>query len=334
MAAAGVGSETAMRVRIESVTKRYGGKAVVDGVSLGVQDGELVFLLGPSGSGKTTLLRMVAGFIDPDEGRIVFGDRPMNGVPPHKRNTALVFQHYAVWPHMSVFENIAYGLRVRGVDRTELERRVDEAIAKVRLGGLERRRPGHLSGGEQQRVALARAIIVRPDILLFDEPLSNLDAGLRLEMRDEIKRLFQEGSLTGIYVTHDQTEALSVADRIAVMRGGRIEQMGTPREVYDRPTNEFVAEFVGDINLFGGDCALGAALGVPAGKRFGFRPERVRLGGDGVAANVMGTTFVGSRYDVMLEVGGACLKAWHDGPLAPGDHMVFSVPPQHILVFG
>lgn len=322
-----------MRIRLEHVSKGLGRKLAVDDVSLDVADGELMFLLGPSGSGKTTLLRMVAGFVDPDEGRIFFGERDMSGVAPNKRNAAMVFQNYAVWPHMTVFENIAYGLRVRRADAAEIRRRVGEAIEAVRLVGMEGRRPGQLSGGEQQRVALARALIVRPDVLLFDEPLSNLDAGLRVEMRDEIRRLFNHGLLTGIYVTHDQIEALSVADRIAVMREGRIQQTGAPQELYDRPANEFVADFVGDINLFGGECPLAATLGVTPGRRFGFRPEKVLCGSDGISALVKDAVFLGSRFELTLEVDGTRFRAWHPSPLKRGERIGFKVLREHVLEF-
>ncbi|HPA21332.1 MAG TPA: ABC transporter ATP-binding protein [Verrucomicrobiae bacterium] len=323
-----------MRVTLESVSKRYGPNCVVDRVSLDVGEGELVFLLGPSGCGKTTLLRMVAGFVDPEGGRVLFGGRPMEGVPPHKRNTAMVFQNYAVWPHMTVFENVAYGLRVRGIPEVALRKRVAGAIERVRLDGLERRRPGQLSGGQQQRVALARAIVVDPDVLLFDEPLSNLDARLRVEMREEIRRLFEDRRLTGIYVTHDQVEALSLADRIAVMREGRIEQTGTSSDVYDRPANEFVADFVGELNVLDGGSPLGEALGVSRGRRFGFRPERVRIGAGGVVGRIVSATFLGSRFDVVLEMGGARIKAWHGSAMRVGETARFDVPREHVLEFG
>jgi iron(III) transport system ATP-binding protein len=226
---------------------------VVKSVSLDVADGELFFLLGPSGCGKTTLLRMLAGFYQPDDGDILFGDRPMNGVPPNRRNTGMVFQNYALWPHLSVFENVAYGLDVRNIDGTERSRRVEEALAIVRMNDYAARSPTQLSGGQQQRVALARALVIRPDVLLLDEPLSNLDAKLRLEMREEIRRIHRETKLTTIYVTHDQQEALALADRIALMRDGNIEQVGTPLDMYRRPSTPFVTEFLGAAHFIEGN---------------------------------------------------------------------------------
>ncbi len=231
------------------VTRRYGGFTAVDDVSLDVADGEFVTLLGPSGCGKTTTLRMVAGFIAPDGGEIRFGDRQMTDVPPHRRNTAMVFQSYALFPHMSVADNIAFGLRMRKLSAAERESRIAEALDMVSLCGLEKRRPGELSGGQQQRVALARAIVTRPDILLFDEPLSNLDAKLREKVRIEIRDLQRRLRITTLYVTHDQSEAMAISDRIVVMNGGRIEQEGDPATIYRQPRSAFVADFLGAANI-------------------------------------------------------------------------------------
>ena len=239
-------------IRIEHLTKSYGSTVVVEDVSLTIQAGELFFLLGPSGCGKTTLLRAIAGFVSPEAGRLFFDDRPLNDVPPKDRGTGMVFQNYALWPHMTVVQNIAFGLNVRKVPATERDRRVAEAVALVRLEGLERHRPTQLSGGQQQRVALARALVIRPEVLLLDEPLSNLDARLRAEMREEIRRIHQETKLTTIYVTHDQKEALSLADRMAVMHRGRVVQVGAPLDLYWRPRNRFVASFLGEANLIDG----------------------------------------------------------------------------------
>jgi iron(III) transport system ATP-binding protein len=239
-------------IRIEHLSKSYGPTAVVRDVSLEIDNGELFFLLGPSGCGKTTLLRAIAGFVMPDQGRIYFDDLVMNEVPPRHRQTGMVFQNYALWPHMTVAQNIAFGLDVRKVPAAERDRRVADAIALVRLQGLERSRPTQLSGGQQQRVALARALVVRPNVLLLDEPLSNLDARLRSDMREEIRRVHEETRLTTIYVTHDQKEALSLADRVAVMYEGAVVQVGTPQEVYRRPCNRFIASFLGDANLIEG----------------------------------------------------------------------------------
>lgn len=239
-------------IRFANVVKSFGPTRVVDQVNLHIASGELFFLLGPSGCGKTTLLRMLAGFLEPDQGEIFIDDQPMRGVPPRLRNTALVFQNYALWPHRTVAGNVAYGLEVRGLTRRQIAERVAQALKLVRLEGLADRRPTQLSGGQQQRVALARALIVQPKVLLLDEPLSNLDARLRLEMREEIRRLHRETGLTMVYVTHDQKEAMSLADRLAVMHQGRIVQVGTPREVYSRPASRFVADFMGDSNFIPG----------------------------------------------------------------------------------
>src|SRR6266700_1894120 len=237
-----------MRVSIQNLTQKVGDTAVLKDISLEVNDQELFFLLGPSGCGKTTLLRLIAGFYQPDEGRIFFDGKPMNGVPPHQRNTGMVFQNYALWPHMTVAENVVYGLDVRGVGAAEKKQRVAEALAIVQMDKLAHRAPNQLSGGQQQRVALARALVIHPDVLLLDEPLSNLDAKLRLEMREEIRRIHAQTRITTIYVTHDQKEALSLANRMAVMRDGAIEQIGDPRSVYREPANRFVADFIGETN--------------------------------------------------------------------------------------
>ena len=240
-------------IRFNRVTKIFDGERVVDDVSLNVNPGELFFLLGPSGCGKTTLLRCLAGFCRPDEGSVHVGDRDVTQVPPHKRDTGMVFQSYALWPHLTVSENIAFGLEMRRVPKSELKRRVAEVIELVRLKDWATQKPNLLSGGQQQRVALARALVVRPQCLLLDEPLSNLDAKLRLDMRGEIRRICKEAGLTAIYVTHDQKEALSIADRLAVMEKGVIQQVGTPLDVYLRPANMFVASFIGETNFVAGN---------------------------------------------------------------------------------
>ena len=234
-----------MKVSVLDVSKKFGDVAVVRGVTLTIGEGELFFLLGPSGCGKTTLLRLLAGFYTPDNGEIRFDDRLVNGVPPDKRGTGMVFQNYALWPHMTVFDNVAYGLDVRRVPKVRKRQRVEEALATVRMSEYADRTPNQLSGGQQQRVALARALVIQPGVLLLDEPLSNLDAKLRLEMRDEIRRIHRETKLTTVYVTHDQQEALSLADRIAVMRDGQVEQLGAPQELLRMPRNAFVREFLG-----------------------------------------------------------------------------------------
>ena len=239
-------------VKFESVTKILGQSKAVDNLTLEIGGGELFFLLGPSGCGKTTALRSVAGFYTPDQGRILFNGKDQSRVPPHKRNTGMVFQNYALWPHMDVRSNVAYGLKMRGVSAAEKDQRVRHALETVQMQAYAARMPNQLSGGQQQRVALARALVVEPDVVLFDEPLSNLDANLRLEMRTQIKDIHQKIGRTMIYVTHDQAEALSMADHIAVMRRGRLVQVGTPRELYTRPRSAFVAEFIGGTNLLHG----------------------------------------------------------------------------------
>ena len=240
-------------IRIDRVSKTFGKDVVaLNDVRLNVREGDLFFLLGASGCGKTTLLRMIAGLDKPDSGRIYFGERNVTDVPTHKREAAMVFQSYALWPHMTVGENVAFGLEERGIDGDELVDRTLEALKGVHLDGLEDRRIDELSGGQQQRVALARALVVRPKCLLLDEPLSNLDSQLRLEMRGEIRRIVKEYGLTAIYVTHDQEEAMSVADRIAVMKNGQISQVGSPEEIYRWPENKHVAQFLGETNFLSG----------------------------------------------------------------------------------
>ncbi|MDA0577419.1 MAG: ABC transporter ATP-binding protein [Verrucomicrobia bacterium] len=239
-------------VNIDRVSKRFANTRAVDAVSLHIAAGELFFLLGPSGCGKTTLLRCLAGFYTPDEGSIRIGDRDVTLLPPHVRDTGMVFQSYALWPHFTVAQNVSFGLEMRGVARPEREKRVDEALELVRMRDRAKDKPNQLSGGQQQRVALARALVVRPQCLLLDEPLSNLDAKLRLEMRSEIRRICKESGLTAIYVTHDQKEALSIADRLAVMHQGKLCQVGKPRDVYQHPANRFVANFIGETNFLEG----------------------------------------------------------------------------------
>ena len=239
-------------VRLDKITKRFGQVVAVDAIDLEIAAGELFFLLGPSGCGKSTLLRLIAGLHEPSDGRIYFNDRDVTALGTESRNAVMCFQSYALWPHMTVRDNIRFGLDVRKVAGGEAKKRVDEAIALVQLGPYADRKPNELSGGQQQRVALARALVVRPDCLLLDEPLSNLDAKLRLEMRSEIRRICRASGLTAIYVTHDQKEALSIADRMAVLNIGRIEQIGRPQELYLRPKNKFVANFMGETNFLSG----------------------------------------------------------------------------------
>lgn len=240
-------------IQIENLVARYDDQIALDHVSLRIEEGELFFLVGPSGCGKTTLLRHIAGFLKPESGDILFDSKCVNDIPPHRRETAMMFQSYALWPHMSVASNVAFGLEEQGIAQKEIREQVGEALRLVQLEGFEERKIGELSGGQQQRVALARALVVRPQCLLLDEPLSNLDARLRQGMREEIRRLCKAHRLTAVYVTHDQEEALSMADRLAVMGQGRVLQVGTPDEVYRRPSERRVAEFMGETNLLSVD---------------------------------------------------------------------------------
>jgi putative spermidine/putrescine transport system ATP-binding protein len=280
----------AAAVRLERLSKSFdGGKRAVDGVDLTIAAGEFFALLGPSGCGKTTTLRMIAGFEAPDEGRIHVGGADITGLPVHRRNMGMIFQSYALFPHRTVAENVAFGLRMRGLPRRAIADAVVRALEQVKLAGYEARRPAQLSGGEQQRVALARAIVVRPPVLLCDEPLGALDRKLRQSMQFELKQLQKELGVTLIFVTHDQEEAMAMADRIAVMNAGRIEQAGAPAEIYGRPRTRFVADFIGEINLFAGAwrdgafrLASGAALPAAGTGRSGpatiaVRPERMRF---------------------------------------------------------
>ncbi|MBU4461296.1 MAG: ABC transporter ATP-binding protein [Verrucomicrobia bacterium] len=294
-------------VSIEKVVKRFGGLRAVDGVSLEIEPGELFFLLGPSGCGKTTLLRCIAGFHRPDEGAIRIGGKDITHEPPHRRDTGMVFQSYALWPHMTVRENVAFGLEMRKLPREEVRRRADEALAQVHMSDRAGHRPAQLSGGQQQRVALARALVVHPKCLLLDEPLSNLDAKLRIEMRSEIRRICKGAGLTAIYVTHDQKEAMSIADRLAILNAGRVEQCGRPNDVYQHPANRFVAGFIGETNFLDGRVESRAGAGGRVATPFGpvdaadvggaaagadvtlaLRPEALRLahGGAPAAAHV------------------------------------------------
>jgi iron(III) transport system ATP-binding protein len=243
-------------VELRGLTKRYGDVAVVDNISLTIGSGQLVCLLGPSGCGKTTTLRLIAGFVEPSAGEILVGEKlissPARSLPPERRNMSMIFQSYALWPHMTVAENIVYGLKLRKMDRETIARKLDAILSTTKLAPLAGRYPGELSGGQQQRVALARALVVEPETLLLDEPLSNLDANLREEMRFEVRRLHDAFRYTTVYVTHDQSEAMTTADLICVMNGGKIEQAGSPEDIYDRPTSEFVARFIGSSNVLKG----------------------------------------------------------------------------------
>ncbi|MGD2142483.1 MAG: ABC transporter ATP-binding protein [Candidatus Bathyarchaeota archaeon] len=256
-----------VEVVLKGITKKFGDVVAAGDVNLKIEDGEFFTFLGPSGCGKTTTMRIVAGLEYPDEGRVYFGGKDVTELPPYSRNTGMVFQNYALWPHMKVYENVAYGLKVRKVDSGEIKKRVTESLEMVKLGGLEERFPNQLSGGQQQRVALARVLVINPDLLLLDEPLSNLDAKLRVEMREEIKELQRELGITTIYVTHDQEEAMVISDRIAIQNFGVIKQVGSPTEIYRRPNNLFIATFIGRGTLLHGKIeATGTPMQMKAGE--------------------------------------------------------------------
>jgi iron(III) transport system ATP-binding protein len=323
-------------VRLSNISKRFDGGELgapaLDGISLDIAAGELFFLLGPSGCGKSTLLRLVAGLLAPSEGQIFFNDRDVTTLPTRQRNAVMCFQSYALWPHMTVRQNVRFGLGIRGLDAIEQDRRSADALEMVRMTHLADRKPGQLSGGQQQRVALARALAVRPDCLLLDEPLSNLDAKLRLEMRGEIRRICKSAGCTTIYVTHDQKEALSIADRMAVLKDGRMVQCGTPSELYHRPRSSFIADFLGQMNLisgrivaryektvrvqtsFGLVAATAGDEALPEAVIIGIRPERVRIwrhGGGGenrVTGKIFDTIFLGESSEITVEVPGQRLK--------------------------
>jgi putative spermidine/putrescine transport system ATP-binding protein len=258
---------TSAAIKLDQVTKTFDGRVMaVDAVTLDIAAGEFFSLLGPSGCGKTTSLRMIAGFEHPDSGRVHVGGKDITDLPVHRRDMGMVFQSYALFPHRTVAENVAFGLRMREVPKPEIERRVAAALAQVALTGFETRKPGQLSGGQQQRVALARALVVEPPVLLCDEPLGALDRKLRQQMQFELKELQKRLGVTLVFVTHDQEEALAMSDRIAVMNGGKVEQVGTPTEIYERPRTRFVADFIGEINILEG-----------AGPLRALRPEKIRL---------------------------------------------------------
>jgi iron(III) transport system ATP-binding protein len=314
-------------VELRGLVKRYGTLAVVDNVSLRIEHGLLVCLLGPSGCGKTTTLRLIAGFVEPTAGEIAVGDRVVSSaartLPPEQRNMSMIFQSYALWPHMTVADNVAYGLKLRKLDKAVIARKVSEILATTKLDALAARYPGELSGGQQQRVALARALVVGPETLLLDEPLSNLDANLREEMRFEVRRLHDEYRYTTVYVTHDQSEAMTTADLIAVMNAGKIEQAGTPEEIYNRPRSEFVARFIGASNVVKGVAQDGAHLAVAgvtlrcigdamaAGKAaaISIRQHEIRMLPEApaqtqnvVPATVIRHVFLGNSRDYMVEL--------------------------------
>jgi len=349
-------------IAIENLVKRFGKVVALDQVELNIHSGELFFLLGPSGCGKTTLLRHIAGFCRPDAGRILFDGEDITPVPPHQRNTAMVFQNYALWPHLTVARNVAFGLEERRVPSREIAASVLEALRAVHLEEVSQRRINELSGGQQQRVALARALVIRPKCLLLDEPLSNLDPRLRLEMRGEIRRICREQRLTAVYVTHDQQEALSIADRIAVLSAGRILQVGTPAEIYRKPRNRFVAEFIGEVNMLkaritgrtdfleldvegtqirlprpanSNDEKIGSHLAI------GLRPEAIRIAdqkSQGLAwiAKLTETVYLGATAQHRFEFGESILKVSEPNPQPAqyriGNDYPLSVRPEDVIL--
>lgn len=356
---------TLSHVKLKNVTKYFKDVKAVDNVNLEIKKGELFTFLGPSGCGKTTILRMIAGFYYPTEGSIYFDDKDVTYLPANRRNAAMVFQSYALFPHLSVEENVAFGLKVRKVPQKEQKEMVKRALEMVKLAGYEKRRIDQLSGGQQQRVALARALVIKPTILLLDEPLSNLDAKLREETRWEIRKLQKELGITTIYVTHDQSEAMAMSDRIAVMEGGKIQQVGTPEEIYFKPANRFVASFIGKTNFieaviedFSHDSAL-----VRVGDEIRFwvdsscrqdgyipyrgdrvmisiRPEAMeivdRLGKNVVKGRVRLAEFTGVTMEYEVEMGGITLHISTPGigkeKKSPGDEILVHLPPRNMLI--
>ncbi len=346
-------------LRLDHITVGYRkGEPVLTDFSMAVGEGELLSLLGPSGCGKTTTLRTVAGFVLPWKGKVLLQGRDYTRVPPHRRGFGLVYQNYALFPHLTVFENVAFGLRMRRVPREEIRERVAEALRMVKLEGLEKRLPGQLSGGQRQRVALARALVIRPKLLLLDEPLSNLDAKLRAGMRTELKRIQRELGVTAIYVTHDQAEAMALSDRVILMREGRIEQEGAPEEIYFRPATPFVADFMGFTNRFsarveavtegmmvlsaGGmrirASRAGTDLPPGSGVTVAIRPSSLRLyrGGEGIPGEVVSHAFQGEsvQYLVSTELGE--LIVVHPETtveFSPGEAVVVRADPEEVVVF-
>jgi iron(III) transport system ATP-binding protein len=337
-------------IRLEHLSKHFGAVRALDDVNLEIHEGELFFLLGPSGCGKSTLLRLIAGLHEPTTGRIFFGERDVTALATDKRNAVMVFQSYALWPHMTVRDNVRFGLQVRGADRAQQQRHVDEVLKLVQMHEYADRKPNQLSGGQQQRVALARALAVSPACLLLDEPLSNLDAKLRQDMRSEIRRICKTSGVTTVYVTHDQKEALSVADRIAVLNAGKLIQVGTPGELYNRPRTSFVADFIGHTNLLAGRIVERNShvmrIDTPAGRltatsvpdapedvRVSIRPEQIQIArnGDSRKENRMigtpiETTFLGEASEHVLLVNGHKIKVISAPPL-------FDVPRQLAVEF-
>ena len=354
----------AVTVELTHVTKAFGTTLAVNDVSLRIEEGEFFFLLGPSGCGKSTFLRIVAGFYKPDTGELRFDDTVMNNVPPHQRNTGMVFQNYALWPHMSVAENIGYGLTLRKLEKSEREEKIKRALEMVQMEGYHDRAVNTLSGGQQQRIALARALVIEPSVLLLDEPISNLDAALRQQMRDEIKQIHDRTNITMFYVTHDQVDALSMADRMAIMQDGVIIQVGTPRDIYQFPKNAFVASFVGETNFISGkvqDVSNGTVtIETPVGTlhsetvyrelttgtpvQCSIRPEALVMDGvqngnnraeNRIDAKVTAVNYLGRVEEYQLVAAGIPLKAVHYNPSTeakrPGDTIQLSISAEAVI---
>ncbi|HYU15162.1 MAG TPA: ABC transporter ATP-binding protein [Candidatus Acidoferrum sp.] len=347
-------------VELSGVSKRYGAVTALDALDLAVYEGELLSLLGPSGCGKTTTLNVIAGFAAPDAGRVVIDGDDVTAEPAWRRGLGVVFQSYALFPHLSVFENVAFGLRERRAPKAEIHRRVAEALTLVRLDPHGRQRPGQLSGGMQQRVALARALVYRPRVLLLDEPLAALDKKLREEMRGELREIQRSVGITTVFVTHDQTEALCLSDRIAVMNRGRIEQLAAPREIYERPATRFVADFIGGSSLLRGraiapdrvELVPGLTLRVearplPMGQavELAIRPERVGVGlrgggeadADAVGGRIVALTYLGAQTEVSVELPGGqrvlgLVVEPAPAPLAVGQPVSLTFPPDAFIV--
>ena len=348
-------------IRLDNITKVYGSGAAaaraVDDVSLTIASGELFFLLGPSGCGKTTLLRMIAGLVEPTAGRVWFGQQDVTVMEAERRKAAMVFQSYALWPHMTVAQNVEFGPKMQGLAKDRRQELVAANLARVEMSGYEKRKPNQLSGGQQQRVAVARALAAGGDCLLLDEPLSNLDARLRLHMRTELRKLVKQTGLTGVYVTHDQAEALSMADRIAVMNAGRVVQVGTPQELYDRPNCRFVADFLGEANFIEGKltsatpavvatpvgeirCADRSASGAGSAVTCCIRPERISIGKangqNALAAVVEGVTYLGQMRQFACRLANGIIwrvSAMGDhGNIKPGDSIALGIRDQDVIV--
>lgn len=351
-------------IKIENVSKLFGEARAIDNVDITIEQGEFFTLLGPSGCGKTTLLRTLAGFYQQDEGNLYFDDVNINRLPAHKRNIGMVFQNYAIFPHMTVFENVAYGLKARKVKKDQIEIRVAEALDMVELTHLKDRSPSQLSGGQQQRVALARAIVIHPGLLLMDEPLSNLDAKLRVKMREDIKHLQQNLNITTIYVTHDQEEALAVSDRIAVMKDGKVQQIGKPYEIYLTPSNKFVASFIGSTNFLighveNGENSASADISVEgiqlsrllnrdyAGPViYSVRPEQVRLSNlthadpsKTISGEIKESSFLGQTVTYKVELASGTVIDVHEHSISfhnlrnAGDLVAVDLNPEQSVIF-